>query len=66
MNVLLVYGIWIAIAILTAFIARFIVVKVAKNNGYCSNTMPMKYHIWAIGAYFTVVYPALYILNYIF
>ncbi len=59
-------GSWLLLCVLTALLARFIVVKVAKKNGYTSNSMPMKYHAWAIGAYFTVVYPALFLLNYIF
>jgi len=62
MIVLLIVGIWITICILTAFLLRWLVVKLAKRNGYNSNDMPIIYHIIAVGAYFTIIYPALFLL----
>jgi hypothetical protein len=66
MAVLLVIITWIIVCIVTAAVIRFILLKIAAHNGYCADSMPMKYHMFGIGAYFTIIYPALYLLTWIF
>jgi hypothetical protein len=45
----------ILILCLLAAIMRVIVVWVAKRNGYTPEQMPMHYHAFAFGAYFTIL-----------
>lgn len=40
---------------LFAVIIRVVLVKIAKHHGFTANEMPMHYHMFGIGVYFTGV-----------
>lgn len=51
----IVIGVSLALGALAAAI-RFVLVKIAKRNGYTADEMPMHYHVFAFGTYFTILF----------
>ncbi len=39
-----------------AGIVRLVLVKIAKRNGYTADEMPMIYHMFAFGIYFSIIF----------
>ena len=63
METLLGITIVIAVCVLLAIIIRFILVVIAKRKGHSKNNMPMHYHMFGIGVYFTIFWILLYVLH---
>jgi len=66
MDVLLVIVIWLTFCFAIIYPIRKGLVIFSRHKGYAEEDIPLKYHIYAIGTYFTLIYPALFVLNQIF
>jgi hypothetical protein len=53
----------IAVCVALAIAIRFVLVVIAKRNGHAKNNMPMHYHMFGIGIYFSIFWLLLFILH---
>ena len=56
-----VLGLCLVLSLFAACI-RFVLVKIAKRNGYTADEMPLHYHMFGIGTYFSVLF-IIYLIN---
>jgi ABC-type antimicrobial peptide transport system permease subunit len=57
-EILVIVGVMLALGLallLLALVIRAILLKIAKHNGFTGDSMPIHYHMFAFGVYFTIV-----------